>query len=70
MASIDDIRKVYEQHDDDKNGVLTFQEAQSALQALGNLARNPSSFEDDFNRLSKNGVIGFDEFKQLANLTA
>uniref|UniRef100_A0AC35GR28 EF-hand domain-containing protein n=1 Tax=Panagrolaimus sp. PS1159 TaxID=55785 RepID=A0AC35GR28_9BILA len=68
MASVEQIRKIYDQHDDDGNGVLSFEEAEEAVKALGDLAKDPSNFASDFKRLAKDGVITFEEFKQFAKL--
>ncbi|KAI6219143.1 hypothetical protein M3Y99_00274500 [Aphelenchoides fujianensis] len=67
MASIEEIKKVFTNHDQDKNGVLDVNEAQQAFKALGPAAKPNLNFEEHFQRLAKGGTITFDDFKTFVN---
>lgn len=55
------IEKIYEQFDQDKNGVLTIDEAELAFKALGSNVRSDIDFNSHFNKLAKSdGTITFD----------
>jgi Ca2+-binding EF-hand superfamily protein len=66
MTSVEEIRKIYDEFDQDQNGVLTIDEAELAYKALGPNARN-INFEEHFKKLSKpDGTITFEDFKTFA----
>jgi len=66
MASSEEIRKIYNDYDQDKNGVLSLNEAELAFKALGPHAKGVD-FNAHFQRLAKDGVITFEDFKTFAN---
>uniref|UniRef100_A0AC35TMJ4 EF-hand domain-containing protein n=1 Tax=Rhabditophanes sp. KR3021 TaxID=114890 RepID=A0AC35TMJ4_9BILA len=65
MVSKDDLRKLYDSNDADKNGVLSLSEATTAVASVKGDLKNEGTFAADFNGLAKNGEISFENFCKL-----
>ncbi|CEF61859.1 EF-hand domain and EF-hand domain pair-containing protein [Strongyloides ratti] len=65
MSSKDELRKLYDTNDSDKNGSLNLNEATKAITNVKENLKNPDNFENDFKKLAPNGEISFEDFCKL-----
>jgi len=68
MATLEELKKIYNDCDSDNNGVLSYEEAKKGLDALGKFGKPLSDFKSEFDKLAgSRGSIGFEEFKTLSS---
>uniref|UniRef100_A0A0N4Z0T8 EF-hand domain-containing protein n=1 Tax=Parastrongyloides trichosuri TaxID=131310 RepID=A0A0N4Z0T8_PARTI len=65
MASKEDLRKLYDANDTDKNGSLNFDEASKAIATVKENLKDAANFENDFKKLAPSGEISFEDFCKL-----
>lgn len=58
--------KIYNEHDEDNNGTLNYDEAFEAVKALGPFAKHCEDFRAEFSKVAKNGGLTFDGMCCLA----
>jgi hypothetical protein len=56
---------VYDDHDEDRNGMLSLREAELALKSLGGFAKNVDNFTAEYAKFAKSGGLSFDDFKKF-----
>jgi len=72
MATLADLKKIFEKHDHDHTGHISLDEARDAVDDLGDHARHHDDFEHEFNKLAKKHTdhdtnhITFEDFKHFS----